>query len=515
MVSAIKVEVVSLLKALKLIVVYVVMFVVSYVLASSIVVPENETTQGLLRFWCNIRGGCVSSDIINSGALVIEQAISLAAFSIIVSTAVLAAEYRYFAAILGFVLIVLSGTTPPGALIGSVEWKLIVFLIGSMSLAYILGRAGVFRYIAVKILELTRGNAKLIVIFIGLLSWFLSIAVDEVTSIVYVVMIIMDIYKLTKHDIKPLIIYSVIATNTGSMALPVGNPIGIYLAFTAGLAVAEFVRKALLLSMLLLVVVTIVFLVLEKDYLRSLSKAVHKELVVGVSTVYRADRTAKLIRSARVGMLIVILFFITITLIDGISHMLEQLTNTSIDPHDLLTFIPYIYMVAAVPILYSSEELREALEKGVEWPTIIFFMALFMVGFSLTWSGIALKVAYGILLLSSVLGGSSTALLQLFLTSSAALSAVLDNLSVVVAFTNIAKPIAESMGPVGRALYWALLYGGVLGGNYTPIGSSANIVAVSMTEKTAPITWKDWLKLAALATSLEIVIASLWLAAMA
>jgi Na+/H+ antiporter NhaD/arsenite permease-like protein len=60
--------------------------------------------------------------------------------------------------------------------------------------------------------------------------------------------------------------------------------------------------------------------------------------------------------------------------------------------------------------------------------------------------------------------------------------------------------------------YFALLFGGVFGGNYTPIGSTANIVAVGLAEKRKiKVTWSEWLKLALLTTTMQIIAALLYL----
>lgn len=84
-----------------------------------------------------------------------------------------------------------------------VEWRLILFLIGSMIFAYILRTLGVFRFIALVILKASRGSPTLFVLIMSLISWFLAIAVDEATSIIYIVMLLLDLRKLIKKDVLP------------------------------------------------------------------------------------------------------------------------------------------------------------------------------------------------------------------------------------------------------------------------------------------------------------------------
>lgn len=59
-------------------------------------------------------------------------------------------------------------------------------------------------------------------------------------------------------------------------------------------------------------------------------------------------------------------------------------------------------------------------------------------------------------------------------------------------------PVIAEMGTLGiptTPLYWALAMGVGFGGNGTPIGSTANVVAISISERRGhPITTKDWMK---------------------
>jgi Na+/H+ antiporter NhaD/arsenite permease-like protein len=130
-----------------------------------------------------------------------------------------------------------------------------------------------------------------------------------------------------------------------------------------------------------------------------------------------------------------------------------------------------------------------------------------MLGYLLTYTGVMAKLAYAL----TRLGTSSTSLLALMLISSALLSSVLDNLSVVVTFTPIAMAF-NSVGLSSSMIYFALLFGGVFGGNYTPVGSTANIIAISLAEKRkVKIGWGEWLRVALTTTTLQLLVALLWL----
>jgi Na+/H+ antiporter NhaD/arsenite permease-like protein len=76
----------------------------------------------------------------------------------------------------------------------------------------------------------------------------------------------------------------------------------------------------------------------------------------------------------------------------------------------------------------------------------------------------------------------------------AALSAVVDNIPITIALIPVIQGL-ESSGINTAPLWWALAFGAGLGGNGTIIGSTANIVVATLSERThIPITSKIWNK---------------------
>lgn len=129
--------------------------------------------------------------------------------------------------------------------------------------------------------------------------------------------------------------------------------------------------------------------------------------------------------------------------------------------------------------------------KEVEWSVLMFFAALFVTVGGIEGSG-----------LLNVLAGQVTTLATqdlllagiVLIWGAALLSAVVDN----IPFTIVMIPIIQDLAGTGMdvtPLWWALALGAGFGGNGTPIGSTANIVTVSVSEKTrTPITSLVWMR---------------------
>lgn len=497
----------------KIVIVLATLLAASLLVMKFIVVKNDVIGLTLAKLWCSEVGievdtsTCIST--INSQHYVIVQSLSLAIFLFVIAMTVMKTEWRVAAAILGVAILILTGVSNPKGFIEAVSWNLILFLIGSMVFAGILRELGVFRFLAIQILRVSKGSVYLLLFLISMLAFSLSAIVGEVTSIVYITMLVLELKKILRVDIEPLIILSVLTTNTGSSALPIGNPIGVYILFQSRLSVSQFNRYALPLAVINLLVLYILYIVVSRKYVDMLKEVVKKyinRVEAFITSFYTKIYNARATK-IKIGVVLLILFALTVALNDPIVHILSRILGIDIDPHSFLTFIPYIYIVFSMFIAVPLEEISILVSRAVEWSSIVFFIMLFMLGYSLLHTGAMPKLAYAL----STISTSPLALLTLMVISSATLSAVLDNLSVIVAFTPIAMLFVNA-GLISSIIFFALLFGGVFGGNYTPIGSTANIVALSMAEKEkVKLSWRRWLSIALITTTTQIAIAVLWI----
>jgi Na+/H+ antiporter NhaD/arsenite permease-like protein len=160
--------------------------------------------------------------------------------------------------------------------------------------------------------------------------------------------------------------------------------------------------------------------------------------------------------------------------------------------HNQLHFLPSFVALlgAAAALLWVRPELEEIL-KEVEWSVLLFFAGLFVTVGGIEASGLLDRMAVYFVSLAS---DDLLLLGLLIIWISAILSAIVDN----IPFTIVMIPVIQSLGASGLdigPLWWALALGAGFGGNGTPIGSTANIIAVSISEKTRhPITTRLWLR---------------------
>ena len=150
--------------------------------------------------------------------------------------------------------------------------------------------------------------------------------------------------------------------------------------------------------------------------------------------------------------------------------------------------------IAGLLMVFRSHRARHYVESSIEWWSLLFFMMLFAVSFALEHCGVTDVIADQI---APEGGGTPNryVLTPLIVAITAVGSAFVDNIVFVSTFIPIVKKIVAG-SPEMSPLWWALLFGACFGGNITAIGSTANLVAISMLGKkySIKVAFLEWLK---------------------
>jgi Na+/H+ antiporter NhaD/arsenite permease-like protein len=149
-------------------------------------------------------------------------------------------------------------------------------------------------------------------------------------------------------------------------------------------------------------------------------------------------------------------------------------------------------MGGGVALLLAHKKARELVERRVDWWTLSFFLILFASVGTLEFVGVTDLLARGVF---AATGGDLTTLFVLFGGVVGALSALMDNVLAVATFIPVVRDLA-ALGVPAFILWWSLLFGGTFVGNLTPIGSTANIVALGILERQRQmhITLGQWFR---------------------
>ena len=109
----------------------------------------------------------------------------------------------------------------------------------------------------------------------------------------------------------------------------------------------------------------------------------------------------------------------------------------------------------------------------------MFFLLLFVQAGTLKYTGSTVFIADKLI---KITGDNINLLTSVILWISTLGSSIFDNVVLVASFIPVLQGF-EALQISSHSLWWALLFGGCLGGNITLIGSTANIVALGILEK--------------------------------
>jgi Na+/H+ antiporter NhaD/arsenite permease-like protein len=414
--------------------------------------------------------------------------VAIAVATFLIALALIASErvHRTKIALLGAAIVVLfvGDEFDQELAIESVDFNTIGLLAGMMILVYLTQQTGIYDYIAIRAGQLSRGKPLFVVLSLAGTTAVLSAFLDNLTTILLVVPITFLLADALDIDPIPLVIIEVIASNIGGTATLIGDPPNIIIAGATDLSFNDFIVN-LAPAVLVTFAVVIGFLYLVyRSRLQIEEKA--RTLVMELDAKASIRDARELRRTVPVLVLTVLAFF----------------------AHQALHIEPATVALtgAAVGLLVTTIPLEEALAK-IEWPTLFFFVALFVMVGALEATGAIGEVADAV---KDLTGGDRTAELFGILWTGAAGSAVVDN----IPFTTAMIPVVEELvGESGDdAYWWALSLGACFGGNATIIAAAANVAAAGLTERAGqPIGFMRFLRIGVPATLISLAIASAYL----
>ena len=349
-----------------------------------------------------------------------------------------------------------------------VDFQVIFLLIGMMIIVHIASRSGVFKWLALELLHLTKGHPKTVLFALAAFTAIASAFLDNVTTVVLMMPITFIIAKEFDTDPVPFLITEVLASNIGGTATLIGDPPNIIIGTRAGLSFMDFVNELTPIITLIFLISVSVLIFLFRKGLKATPEVMQKIATIDNSQTITDKKL--MIRSV-VTILLVILGFVT---------------------HDVTHIQTCVAAMLGASVLLLFEKPSEIL-RDVEWNTIFFFIGLFIIIGGVEASGGIRIMAEWIL---KVTQGSQEAASMLILWASGVISGVIDNIPYTATMAPMLSVIKKSTSAeYAFPLWWCLSLGACLGGNLTIIGAAANvIVSENAAAEGHPIAFMRFLK---------------------
>lgn len=372
------------------------------------------------------------------------------------------------AALAGAMALVVTGVMSAHRALSYIDFNTIGLLVGMMVLVAIIRQSGLFEYVAIKAAKMVHGDPWKIMIAFILLTAVLSGILDNVTTVLLVGPMTIAIAKMLEINPVPFLMTQILASNAGGTATLIGDPPNIMIGSAANLSFMDFLKNTGI-----AVVLVIVFMIVMMRFVYK------KEIEVeglDTSKIMNLDPDKSITDKPLLikGVVVIVLVILGFIFHDQIGMETSVIALTA----------------AAVMLIIGGVNVDNAIQD-VEWTTIAFFMALFVVVGGLTETGVIKQVAAVIIERTA---GHPVMMMLILLWASALLSSFLNNIPFIATLIPLVLAL-KADGMDAEPLWWAISLGACLGGNGTMIGASANVVLSDISTKHGyPITFKSYLR---------------------
>lgn len=424
--------------------------------------------------------------MLDSFHIIISLIIFFATFWVMITEKAHRAVIAFFGAVIMWVVWSLLWFYEWINILHSIDFNTILLLFGMMVIVAELEKTGFFQYLAIKTAKKTEWNLWYLMVALWGLTSFLSMFLDNVTTIILVVPVTLIITKILKLNPVPILMAEAILSNIGWVGTLIWDPPNIIIGSAAWFWFNTFLIHSL---PVVLIVWSIVLWFLRyyyrnefnhpKKWMKSLMKMNENKCI---------KNSIILKKTLIVLITIICMFFI---------HEYIHMSASSV-----------ALLWAAVLLLWvSPHKDPKSIFKKVELSVLVFFTSLFVLVWWLENAGVLELLVENI----SVYAQENILLTALIvLWGTAILSAIIDNIPMTVAMIPVIW-LLQAKGIIWvDLLWWALVFGVGFWWNASPIWSTAGVIVMWKAESNkTPIAVKDWLRVWIPSTFLSLSIASL------
>ena len=378
--------------------------------------------------------------------------------------------------------------------IPAIDWSVIVILLGSSVFVDVISRSGLFKWLAIKVTKLSRGDPLLLLSYYGTMTVVFSAVLNNVTAMVIVgSLTAVSLEKLGRQDkLMAFLLTEGLLTNIGGLLTLISSVPNIIVGTTAGISFVDFFLYSA--PYVVLATAGTIWLAARQFGIERITQADQRDTAAAMVDSFDENDSIESRGFFWFGAIMTALFIVTIA-------------TTSVLPWVSDLGMGYVAVAFATVALLRYKSEADRFYRVVDWDLLGFFVGLFIVIYVMEHAGVL--AAMGSVLVKLVNLGPKMGSASL-LFSSAICSSVTDNIPLAAMLAKIfgAMPEVTSDSP----LWWAVIFGANLGGNLTPIGSASTLVAVTVMHKhDIPLSFLAFVKIAVPFASMQLVLAAAYL----
>ena len=375
----------------------------------------------------------------------------------------------------GAVAVLVTGQIPLTDAVHAINIDVMLFLFGMFIVGEALVSSGYLSSVTQRFFIHARSTDQL-VLFVLFGMGMLSALLMNDTLAVIGTPLVLGLASGRRISPKPLLLTLAIAITTGSVMSPIGNPQNLLIAINSGM-ISPFVTFGVYLAVPTLISLAAAYGILRWSFRQEF-------LPQGYEKPPAPPCDDRLTVLAKISLAIILL-------LAAVNVAASLLIGS------MVVSLSLIAVCAALPVLLFSEK-RFAILRTIDWCTLIFFGAMFVLMESVWQTGF---------FQSFVSGGMLTSV-PLLLATSVILSQLISNVPFVALF----QPLVLQAGS-GTSQVMALAAGSTIAGNLTILGAASNVIIIQNAEKQGEtISFFEFLKVGLPLTVVQVMIYGGWLA---
>lgn len=400
-------------------------------------------------------------------------------------------------ALLGALLMVILRILSPEEAIEAIEFETILLLLAMMILVNIASKSGIFEWLNVKIAAFTKGNPLAIFLLFSLVTATFSAFLDNVTTVILIVPLTIELVKGMGKDPKPYIFAEIIFSNIGGALTLIGDPPNIIIGGATGFNFLDFLMNLWMPILGVTILTLVTFIIVSWKKIKPITDSLVELTIANI--IIRKVKAKFVKKTIHKDFVVKVVLALLITVVGFLMQSYIGLPN-------------YVIAFTAAIVLGLITTKKVSIHdsfRSVEWTTLFFFAGLFIMVSGIEKTGV-------LEILSEWVANSTSDVFYLALIVlwvSGLVSMILDNIPFVTVMIPVIAGIqARFPGVDVSILWWALSLGACLGGNGTLIGASANVISADLAKKRGVhISFMSYLRFSLPLTLGILVVCSLYL----
>lgn len=367
---------------------------------------------------------------------------------------------------------------------GYVNLHSLILIIGMMIIVEISHQAGVFQFLAINLIKLSKGKPIRLMVIFCVITIILSAVLNNILTVIILIPLTITVSRIINIDPTPYILTQAVLVNIGGTFFTISSIPNILISIYADISFTDFFLNVGVISLVIFGFTLIFFIFLYKDKLVFPKEGMS---VLKEFEVWNVVQNKRLLYECIFGLVLLFILFIIV-------------------PSTIITADILALSVAIILIVISKLEPKDIISK-IDLELILYLLGIFVIAGGLEITGFV-DILGGFLL--NIAGDQIYFQIILILWASAFLSSSIDNIPI----TKVLIPVIGSMeegSQISRSnnsLFYSLAIGANWGDNLTPLGD--NILVVNLAEKNnRSITFKQFFKIGFFTTIYQLIIVSL------